>query len=411
MEKICLKRVIDLTIQQYVDKTIEQSNDHYVSTREATDYLFSLFLYLGVEKSQKWPTLQRIYSLFIQLNMCALLPLSFTLTCYYEYKKLTTEQLLTSLQAFINVLGIPAKVITVIISFKYLHQALKALDTLDARCQNPHEYDKIQHCAMMGNRFTTFYSTLYCVYVAATITTSLSMGKQAYSLFIPFINWRNSMLEFVVQSFIEFIAINIAVLYQAAIDVYPVIYIYGIRTHMKILVERVRRLGADGKITQNDHYEELVMCVKDHQDLLRLVNIISPVISITMFIQFMITAGILGTTLINIFIFADFSTQIASVLYLIAVMVQTTPCCYNASCLFEESDQLSLAIFHCEWFDKDIRFRKLMLFFMMRSQMPITLTAMKLFPITLNTSLGIAKFSFSLYTLIKEMDFGKHFED
>lgn len=104
----------------------------------------------------------------------------------------------------------------------------------------------------------------------------------------------------------------------------------------------------------------------------------------------MITAIILGTTMINIFIFADITAQIASTSYFLAVLVQTCPCCYQATCLMDDSDQLSLAIFHCEWFEKDLRFRKMMIFFMMRAQTPITLTAMKLFPITLNTSLGVS---------------------
>ncbi|XP_065363825.1 odorant receptor 7a-like [Calliphora vicina] len=378
------------------------------ATREAAVYLFELFVYLGFREPLKWLQLHQVYAVLIKLIVCVFLPISFVLSYSYEYSKMTAVQLLTSLQACINIFGIPAKVFTIIVSMKHLRRALDVMDLLDARCHSPKEYDKIRHCAMTGNRLTIFYCTLYCVYVESTMVASLCVGKPAYALFIPLISWHNSLVEFVLHSFIEFVLINVAVLYQAGIDVYPVIYIYVIRTHMQILVERVSSLGIDLSTSNDEHYEQLVLCIKDHQNLLSLVDIISPVISITMFIQFTITALILGTTLINIFIFADLSGQIGSVLYLLAVLVQTSPCCFQATCLTDDSEQLALAIFHCKWIGKDIRFRKLMIYFMMRSQTPITLTALKLFPITLNTSVGIVKFSFSLYMFIKEMDFGQN---
>lgn len=90
-------------------------------------------------------------------------------------------------------------------------------------------------------------------------------------------------------------------------------------------------------------------------------------------------------------IFADTTTQIASITYFLTVLVQSSPCCYQATCLLEDSKKLYLAIFHCEWFDKDIRFRKLMILFMMRSQKTMTLSALKMFPITLHTMLAVSK--------------------
>ncbi|XP_065363824.1 odorant receptor 7a-like [Calliphora vicina] len=378
------------------------------ATREATNYLFDLFKYLGLQPSFKWPHLHKVYAILMKLIVCVSLPLSFILSYWYEYSNMTNEQLLTSLQACINALGIPAKIIAIVMSMQRLHQALDVMDLLDARCQIQQEYNKIRQCAMTCNRLTIFYCTLYCLYVAATMVASMYSGKPGYALFIPLIDWHNSLGEFLLQSFIEYMLINMAILCQAAIDGYPVIYIYVIRTHMQILVERVQSLGTDLSSSNDEHYEQLVQCIKDHQTLLSLVNIISPVISITMFIQFAITALILGTTLINIFVFADLSGQIGSVLYFMAVLAQTSPCSYQATCLIDDSEQLALAIFHCKWIDKEKRFRKLMIYFMMRSQTPITLTAMKLFPITLNTSVGIAKFSFSLYTFIKKMDFGQN---
>ncbi|XP_037812188.1 odorant receptor 7a-like [Lucilia sericata] len=381
------------------------------TTREATAYLYKNFRYLGLKPCKKWQKCYQYlyYLLSVSVNMFVLgyFPLSFPLSYYYESHKMSAEQFLTSLQVFINVLGLPPKVIVLRLLLKRLSQSKDIMNLLDARCLLAEECKKIRECAIMGNRLTVFFMSVYTMYAVVTILSMVCMGQPGYSLFLPIIDWRNSWLEFILQCLIEWFLVNVGCLHQATVDVYAIIYVYILRTHMQILVDRVKRLGTDSAYSNDEHYEQLVLCVKDHQNLLKLVDFISPVISITIFIQFMITAAILGTTLINIFVFADFSAQIASVVYIFAVLVQTSPCCYQATCLIEDSEQLSLAIFHCEWFDKDIRFRKMMIYFMMRSQTPITLTALKLFPITLDTSVGIAKFSFSLYTLIREMDFGQ----
>ncbi|XP_037812190.1 odorant receptor 7a-like [Lucilia sericata] len=384
------------------------SNINQKATREATETIFKILLYMGLQKPQKWKPLYYFYSLLINLSVCVLLPTSFMLSYFFEYHNMTTVQLLNSLQVSVNACCLPAKVLTMQISLKYLHRGMDIMDTLDKRCQRPDEKKKLSHCAIFGNRLSVFHATLYCFFAAVSVITSVIMGQAPYSMYIPNTDWKTSTMTFALQSFFEYVIMNAVCLHQVIVDSYSVVYIYVIRTHMQILVERVRSLGTDPKTSNDKHYEELLLCVKDHQELLRLVAVISPVISKTIFIQFLVTAAILGITLINNFIFADFSSQISCSLYFLVIMVQISPCCYQATFLLADSEQLSLAIFHCEWIDKDVRFRKMLIFFMMRSQNPITLKAMKLFPITLRTSLAIAKFSFSLYTVIKEMDFGKN---
>jgi len=76
---------------------------------------------------------------------------------------------------------------------------------------------------------------------------------------------------------------------------------------------------------------------------LHLLGCVSPVISRTIFVQFLITAAIMGTTMINIFIFANTNTKIASIIYLMAVTLQTAPCCYQATSLMLGCSRLLLS--------------------------------------------------------------------
>lgn len=123
----------------------------------------------------------------------------------------------------------------------------------------------------------------------------------------------------------------------------------------------------------------------------RLYDVVAPIISVTIFIQFMITASILSATLINIFIFADqLSAQIACCFYILAVVVEIFPLCYYAQCLMDDSERLSQQIFHANWIAQDARFRKLLVFFMQRTQRVLELNAGKIFPITLGSFLNVS---------------------
>lgn len=115
------------------------------------------------------------------------------------------------------------------------------------------------------------------------------------------------------------------------------------------------------------------------------------VISITIFVQFTITATILSTTLVNMLLFAtNFASIVASCFYVLAVVVEIFPLCYYAQCLTDESNRLSDVIFHSDWFDQDQRYRKMLIFFMQRSQCSFEFSAGKLFPITLNSFLSVS---------------------
>lgn len=124
--------------------------------------------------------------------------------------------------------------------------------------------------------------------------------------------------------------------------------------------------------------------------LIRIVKIVESVVSITVFTQFLVAAAILGVTMINIFIFADLTTKIASVTYFFCVLLQTSPTCYHASYLLADCDELRIAIFQCNWIAQNKRFNNLLIYFLHRSQDSIPFFALKLVPINLATNLSVS---------------------
>lgn len=121
----------------------------------------------------------------------------------------------------------------------------------------------------------------------------------------------------------------------------------------------------------------------------RLYDTIAPIISVTLFIQFAISAVCIGTGLINIVIFANkFQTQVACFFFILAVLIEIYPACYFSQCLINESDKLANVIFHSNWIEQSSEYRKLLIFFL---------------------QFQIAKFSFSLYTFIEKMNLKERF--
>ncbi|CAD6992760.1 unnamed protein product [Ceratitis capitata] len=316
-------------------------------------------------------------------------------------------QFLSGIQAGTNVLGIPPKCLTLAFSLKRMRSIEPLLDVMDARYTDPEDVALIRQAAIMGNRLVFGFGMTYLTYMLLTITPPLISGNVPLSIWIPFLDENQSTLHHLMQVVMDLFLMFFLLFHQVVNDSYGTVYIYVIRTHLRLLIRRVERLCVNGEKSVEDNMAELVDCVTTHQQILSLLTIIEPIISVTMFTQFLIIAIILCVTMVNMFIFADLSTQIASTFYFMCVLMQTSPCCYFATELKADSERLPLAIFHCRWMDQDQRFRKVIIYFMHRAQSPIELMAMKLFPINVATNISLAKFSFTLFTFIKEMGVGQ----
>lgn len=239
------------------------------ATRDSLVYLFNNFRALGFNKPKSWSKIYYLYGLGLNFLSCVFLPISFALSFYYGHSEMTPAQLLTSLQVAMNVWGLPFKFLTVFSSLNKFRSSMDIMDILDARCTLDEENAKIRRCATLGNRMTVFFIGFYTLYSFLTLITSVAMGLPPYSIVLGFLDWRNSLWEFVVQTFLEFMLMNLICMHEGGDDVYAVIFVYALRTHMQILVNRVKKLGTDITGSNEDHYRQLVLCIKDHQDLIK----------------------------------------------------------------------------------------------------------------------------------------------
>ncbi|XP_067635832.1 odorant receptor 7a-like [Eurosta solidaginis] len=381
------------------------------ATRDSVIYLFNLFRVIGFHPPTKFRFLYYIYSSILTLFVIVFSPIVFNVGWIRDRHILSVSEILTCVQASLNVIGVPMKSISLVFALKRLRSIEPLLTKLDRRYTEMDEKAKIRHCAIKGNRIVFFYAISYMLYLIVAGISAIINSNAPLSLWIPNVNWRMSKWEYWFQFTFDLLILFIILLFQIVGDTYAAVYIYIIRTQVQLLANRVQRLGTLVYQNRDQIYDELHTCIIIHQDILRIVTIIEPIISVTMFVQFFIAAAIVSTTMINIFIFADFASRIAACIYLYCVLLQTWPSCFYATHLQSDCEQLSMSIFHSNWMPQEKRFNNLLIFFLHRTQKGIPLFAMKLMPVNLSTSLSIGKFSFSLYTFIQKMGLGKNLKN
>lgn len=123
-----------------------------------------------------------------------------------------------------------------------------------------------------------------------------------------------------------------------------------------------------------------------------------PVISGTIFVQLLVVGLVLGFTIINIVLFANFTSRISALLFMTAVLLETTPFCILCNFLADDCVQCADALLESNWIHQDTRYKKTLLQFLQRLQQPIVFMAGNVFTISVATNLNVS--STSLYTRI-----------
>ncbi|XP_017483527.1 PREDICTED: odorant receptor 42b-like [Rhagoletis zephyria] len=376
-------------------------------SRDALTYLFNIFTLVGTnpqgQQSNKYYYLYYLYSVTVNFICCFFSPLSFHIGYIKYLNVLSTTELLAAIQNAVQVTGIPVKIIVITWHMKSLLSAREILDELDANYRRADDLLRIRQCVRRCCKIIVIFCVPYYSFEITTIAFGVLQHRVPLAAWVPYLDaqggaeWQYWTIV-VWDTFVMFILLT----HQLASDTYPPVYISIIRTHIQLLVERAKRLGGDRMLNADENYAELLACIRTHCQILRLARIVAPVISITLFTQFATTA----ITVLNWFGNVEFPENIISFAFFSCQLMQILPCCYCASLLIDDCDQLPNAIFHSNWMDQNRRYRKTILFFIQRTQNPIRFSCLKLFGVNLATGMAIGKFAFSLYTFIKESKVG-----
>ncbi|XP_060647188.1 odorant receptor 42b-like [Drosophila nasuta] len=177
-----------------------------------------------------------------------------------------------------------------------------------------------------------------------------------------------------------------------------------------LLIKRIQRLRCDGDKSEDKNYEELTGCIKDHKRILEYCNILRPLISSTIFFQFLVVGVVLGLSFTNLIYFSDLLSGIVNLAYIFGCCCQTFPFCYTCNLLEEDVDRLTLSIFQSNWLSASRRYKVSLVYFLHKAQQPLKFTAGSIFEISLRTNISLAKLAFSVVTFVQKFNLAAKME-
>ncbi|XP_017856664.1 PREDICTED: odorant receptor 42b-like [Drosophila arizonae] len=352
----------------------------------------------------------RLWSAFTTLFIIILLDVSLLIS-YSELSSFTARQFLTSLQVAFNCFGCSIKASYTFAGVRRLKLAKKILDRLDSRCETSEHRLQLQQTATLCNRIYMTYCAMYLLYSSSTFLGSMFFGRLAWNLYNPLVDAERGLFSFWLAGILEFLWMTGAVVQDLMADVYPIVYFLAIRTHIKMLKERLRNLRMDTNMSEEENYKQLIRCIEDHRLILDYCNTLRPVVSATIFVQFVLIGIVMGLSAINVIFFSNFWTGLGTGIFMFDLILQTFPFCYICNMIYDDCYEMANCLFHSNWLTADRQYRTTLCFFLSNVQKPIIFTAGGIFVISTSSNIAVAKLAFSVVTFVRQLNIAEKFYD
>nr|ASM47109.1 odorant receptor 39 [Schistocerca gregaria] len=151
-------------------------------------------------------------------------------------------------------------------------------------------------------------------------------------------------------------------------------------------------------------YSELRNCIIDHQEMISFMNDLEQTVNFVVLVQF--SAGTL-VICVNLFQAAlnvqDFSSVLKVCMYMFELILQLFIYCWCAHDVMVESERLSTSAYFSEWTGASRRFNTALHILMARAQMPLTVSAGRIYTINRSTFVSLINASYSYYAILRQM--------
>lgn len=141
--------------------------------------------------------------------------------------------------------------------------------------------------------------------------------------------------------------------------------------------------------------------LRHYEVILNYCDAIQNVFSATFFFQFSFGAMTTCVTMCSLLMPATMEYRIFLVIYLLSMAGQILVPSLLGTLLTHESAELVTAAYNTEWIGRSESFKKSLMLFRQRAATPITITGLKMFPLSLVSFIAIMKTTYSFFTLIR----------
>ncbi|XP_030378906.1 putative odorant receptor 19b [Scaptodrosophila lebanonensis] len=218
-------------------------------------------------------------------------------------------------------------------------------------------------------------------------------------------NWWETRQRFMATLLLQLVGLLMHALIVAGNDTNPQAYLTMVAAHIKALSMRISSLGHEVGQSQEQVYLSLRDCIEDHIIILELMDTLDKSLSLACFFQFFCTA--MSQCALGVFIFyIDLSpSKTVFLLFMfLALTMETLIICYAAELVFYEGEQLTIAIYSCNWVDQHLKFRRALLLMLQRSQKIRVVVAANFIPVRMATLLAVFRGAYSMFTLLRNVN-------
>ncbi|XP_028895352.2 odorant receptor 59a-like [Zeugodacus cucurbitae] len=242
--------------------------------------------------------------------------------------------------------------------------------------------------------------------VATIIGGLLVEWRLMYPAYFPF-DVERSVWGYAVAHSYQCIGVTVQIFQNLINDTFPPLALAMLAGQVRLLNLRVARVGhvaSDASVRRQPSNSEFLLCVEDYKDLLEFRIAIQRICSIGTFVQILVTAINMGVVIVYLIFYVDgIFAYIYYIVFLIAMPLEIFPLCYYGTSVQMEFEQLTYAIFSCNWVFENATFKQDLRIFTEQSLRKQIVIAGGMFAVNLDTFFATLKGAYSLFAVVVQM--------
>nr|UEN71214.1 olfactory receptor 31 [Gregopimpla kuwanae] len=289
------------------------------------------------------------------------------------------------------------------------------------------EYDEtlLRSCAERGQLLSVVYSVY--MFGGTMLFLSIPLMPIVLDAVVPLNQSRGRIYLFQLEYFVDqdeyyicimihaCIAIPVGIAIIVACDTMHAVYVHhacGIFATMGARLQDIQSIANHEKLEIcEDHrkrtdkaYDDIVACIKMHIEAVEIAKLIESSCCISFL--FVIGASIFTTTVTGFMTVTNLDQPIVALRYALVVVADLMHLfyiCWQGHMLVKYSEDIFIKAYNVDWCDMPNQTKKLLIVIMLRSFHPCTLTAGKIFVLSMETYAAALKSTMSYFTVLLSM--------
>ncbi|XP_061386690.1 putative odorant receptor 85d, partial [Musca vetustissima] len=188
---------------------------------------------------------------------------------------------------------------------------------------------------------------------------------------------------------------------QLANDLFLCVAATQIIMHFQYLAKRLREYRPTGNYSEDLKF--LAENIKYHQAIIHLSSLMNEVFGVSLLVNFISSSFIMCFLGFQMTIGVEADTLVMLFMFLFCSLVQILMICNYGQQLIIKSEDIGDAVYSQEWLNSDLRYRKMLIAIIVRSQRPVILKATTFLNVSRSTMTELMQLSYKFFALLRTM--------